>query len=97
MLEVVARRYDSLDYSLSHMDVNAYLTQLQADYPNIAELTDLTLGKIRQVLRKSLVECGMLKSTRSNELLPIVLDFDVQDAIEAKGDYQALAAFGCRR
>ena len=33
---------------------------------------------------------------RSEELIPIYIDPDVKDAIEAKGDFVALTAFNCR-
>lgn len=36
----------------------------------------------------------MLASARSVELTPIFLDSDVRKAIEAKGDAEALRAFG---
>ena len=44
----------------------------------MANVADSTIGKIKQVLRKCLIECGMLASARSEELTPIFLDFDVR-------------------
>jgi hypothetical protein len=60
----------------------------------MAKLSDLSLEKINQVLRRCLVECGMLQGPRSSTLQPIFLDADVRMAIVGKGDDQALAAFG---
>lgn len=94
MVEVVARKFQELDYTLGSMEMNAYMTRLQVEYENIADLADSTIGKIKQVLRKCLIECGMLASARSVELMPIFLDCDVRAAIEAKGDAEALRAFG---
>ena len=96
MINEVGRRYAEYDYALGQMEMNAYITRLQSEYQNIAEVSDSTLGKIKQVLRKGLVECGMLASARSDELVPIFIDFDVRDAIEDKGDVAALAAFNVR-
>ena len=84
MTEVVSRKFQELDYVLGPMEMNAYITSLQVEY------------EIKQVLRKCLIECGMLASARSEELTPIFLDFDVREAIEAKGDADALRAFGCQ-
>lgn len=96
MVEVVARKFQELDYTLGSMEMSAYMTSLQVEYENMANLADSTIGKIKQVLRKCLVECGMLANARSEELIPIFLDFDVREAIEAKGDAEALRAFGCQ-
>lgn len=96
MLDEIARRYASLDYQFGTMEINAFMTRLQAEYDNIADLTDSTTEKIKWVLRSSLIECGMLANARSEELIPIIMDFDVQNAITAKGDTQALAAFNCQ-
>ncbi|MBR3327178.1 MAG: DUF1819 family protein [Atopobiaceae bacterium] len=96
MVSEVGRRYAEYDYTLGQMEMNAYMTRLQAEYENIAKVSDGTVGKIKQVLRKGLVECGMLASARSEELTPIFLDFDVREAIENKNDVAALVAFGVR-
>ena len=91
MVEFVARKFQELDYTLDSMEMNAYMTSLQVEYENIANLADSTIGKIKQVLRKCLIECSMLASARSVELTPIFLDSDVRKAIEAKGDAEALS------
>ena len=96
MVNEIGRRYVEYDYALGQMEMNAYITRLQSEYQNIAEVSDSTLGKIKQVLRRGLVECGMLASARSDELVPIFIDFEVRDAIEDKGDVAALAAFNVR-
>lgn len=96
MLDEIARRYASLDYQFGTMEINAFMTRLQAEYDNIADLTDSTTEKIKRVLRSSLIECGMLANARSEELIPIIMDFDVQSAIVAKGDTLALGAFNCQ-
>jgi hypothetical protein len=96
MTELVGQKYSTLDYSLSQLDMNSYITQLQYDYDNIASLSELTIAKIKQVLRKGLIECGMLASPRSTELLPIYLEPSVKRAILNKGDIRALMAFNCQ-
>ena len=93
MVNEVGRRYRDYDLALGRMEMNAYMTRLEAAYDNIAEVSDGTIGKIKQVLRKGLIECGMLENARSDRLEPIIMDFDVRDAIADKGDLEALAAF----
>lgn len=93
MLNEVAQRYAQFDYALSDMEMNAYFTRLASEYENFATAADSTLSKLKQVLRKCLVECGML-DVRDGKLLPVLLDQDVREAVVAKGDGPALAAFG---
>ena len=93
MVNEVGRRYREYDLALGQMEMNAYMTRLEAAYDNIAEVSDGTIGKIKQVLRKGLIECGMLENARSDKLEPIFMDHDVRDAIADKGDLEALAAF----
>lgn len=95
-METVAEHYRDLDYSLGKMEMNGWVTRVQEDYDNIAQLSDATMGKVKQVLRNGLVQCGMLRSARSSELVPIALDLDVEDGIRELGDTDALAAFNVR-
>ena len=94
METVVAEHYLDLDYQLGPTEMNGWVARVQAEYDNMAALSDSTIQKIKQVLRNGLVQCGMLKSSRSTELQRIVLDPDVEDAIRDLGDAKALAAFG---
>lgn len=94
METVVAEHYLDLDYQLGPMEMNGWVTRVQADYDNMAALSDSTITKIKQVLRNGLVQCGMLRTPRSTELQHVVLDPDVEDAIRELGDEGALAAFG---
>ena len=96
METVVAEHYRDLDYSLGKMEMNGWATRVQEDYDNIAQLSDATMKKIKQVLRNGLAQCGMLRSARSSELVPIALDLDVEDGIRELGDTDALAAFNVR-
>lgn len=93
MVNEVGRRYREYDLALGQMEMNSYMTRLEAEYENIAEVSDATIKKIKQVLRRGLVECGMLESARSERLETVLLDFDVRDAITNKGDLEALSAF----
>ncbi|MDO5049556.1 MAG: DUF1819 family protein [Actinomycetaceae bacterium] len=93
MLTEIGRRFADLDYSFTKVDMNAYFTKLEEEYVNFASASDGTIAKLKQVLRRCLVESGMLAHRTSERLIPPILDLDVRDAIEAKGDTQALVAF----
>lgn len=96
MLSEVARRYTELDFAFGRPEMNAYFTRLEAEYDNIATSPESTVAKIKQVLRKCLVECGMLESAHGDRLTPIYIDPEMKDAIAKKGDLVALPAFNCR-
>ena len=96
MLDEIARRFAELDDSFSATDMNAYFVRLEEEFDNFATSSETTIAKLKQVLKKCLVEVGMLESVRSERLVPIYIDSEVRAAIEAKGDYAALPAFNCR-
>lgn len=96
MLDEIARRYSGLDYSFTVMDMNAYFVRLEEEFDNFATSSENTIVKLKQVLKKCLVECGMLESARSEKLIPILIDAEMREAIEEKGDLAALPAFNCR-
>lgn len=96
MLQEIATRYAEFNYSFGKVDMNSYFTKLEEEYDNIATSSDSTIAKLKQVLKKCLVECGMLENVHSEKLIPIVIDAEVRSAIEAKGDLAALPAFNCR-
>lgn len=93
MIDEITRRYSELCLVYTQVDMNDFFTRLEAKYDNVAALSEATAAKMKQVLRRCLVECGMMKSPRSEELLPILVDAEVRDAIEAKGDTAALTVF----
>ena len=96
MVTEIAQKYATLDYLYTAMDMNAYFTRLASEYDNFATASVETVKKLKQVLRKSLTSAGLLAGKRSDELVPIFLDPDVEDAIRELGDVEALRAFNCQ-
>ena len=74
-------------------DMDALPVQEQNDV--VASWSDATIGKCKQVLKKTLVENGYLDNSRSEVLNPVLLDFRVKEAIEDSNNKEALIAFGC--
>ena len=65
MLDEIARRFAELDYSFSATDMNAYFVRLEEEFDNFATSSETTIAKLKQVLKKCLVEVGMLESARA--------------------------------
>lgn len=95
MLGVVGEKFRTLDNRLARFEIASFLEGLRSRSDTVAGWSDATLNKIRQVLTKCLVECGYLESPRSDELRPILLDLELEDALRANGDAVALPAFAC--
>lgn len=90
---VVADKRRSLDASLPNREVAAFLEGLRAQDETVAGWSDATLNKIRQVLVRCLGECGMYDRA-SGQLMPALLDFELEQAIRANDDAEILPAFG---
>ena len=73
--------------------MNIFFYELQEREKTIAEWSDSTIKKIKQVLVKSITECGYLDSVKSEILNPVYLYPELEDEIRAKEDYEALPAF----
>lgn len=94
MLQEIAQRFRTLDYSLTHADTNAFITRYQAECRANAEpWTESTVKRIAGVLREALAGTGMLVDTNSEELLPFFMDPALEDTFYRNGDQQWLAAF----
>ena len=90
----IARRYAELHYEFGFTDMNAYFTCLASEFDNFASMSDSTVSKLKQVLRKCLKETGLLD--QENRLIPVILDMDLEGVLREREDFGALRAFGVR-
>lgn len=95
MITVIGEKHRTKDTSFTKMDMNSFFTRLQEQNDTVASWSDATIGKCKQVLKKTLVENGYLDNSRSEVLNPVLLDFRVKEAIEDSNNKEALIAFGC--
>lgn len=97
MTTVVGEKYRTQEFEFSKKDLNVFFFLLQEQNDTVASWSDSTISKIKQVLTKSLVECGYLDTTRSTQLNNISIEPELEDEIRASGDLAALSAFNCFR
>ena len=95
MTTVIAEKYRTQDLTFSKKDMNMFFYRLQEQNDAVASWSDQTVNKIKQVLVKSLVECGYIDSNKSEILNPIFIVPELEDEIKANNDAAALAAFNC--
>lgn len=97
MTTVIGEKYRTQEFEFSKKDLNIFFFGLQEQNDAVASWSDGTISKIKQVLTKTLVECGYLDSSRSTQLNPVTIAPELEDEIRANNDIAALAAFNCFR
>lgn len=95
MIDVIGEKYRTQCFDYSRTDINIFFDQLFERVPDALKWSESTVGKIKQVLTKILVECEYLEDTRSAQLLPVYLYPEVERGIIDNGDFEALPAFNC--
>lgn len=93
MLCLVARKFEALDSTLHRYEIVDFLEGLRTQSAKVATWSDATLNKARQVLTACLANCGMY-NRKTEQLVPLFLDFELEMCIRANGDEAALRAFG---
>lgn len=94
MTEVIGEKYRCLDHGFSPVDISSFLARLAEKVPSVAQWSDSTLARIKQVLRKILIESGFLESVRSEKLSPVMICPELESVVRARGERDVLAAFG---
>ena len=93
MTTVVGEKYRTQDYELAQSDFNLFLLRLQEQNDQIAAWSESTGKKVKQVLRRTLIECGYLDSAKATRLNPVFPCAELVEVIRQNKDYDALAAF----
>ena len=97
MTTVIGEKYRTQEFDFSRKDLNLFFFRLQEQNDTVAEWTDGTIGKIKQVLTRMLVECEYLDTIKSTQLNPVTIAPELEDVIRADNDLAALPAFNCFR
>lgn len=97
MTTVIGEKFRTQELAFSGKDLNIFFFDLQEQNDTIASWRDSTINKIKQVLKKALVECEYLDSVRATQLNPVSVSPELEDEIRANHDLAALPAFNCFR
>ena len=95
MTTVIAEKYRTQEFEFSKKDLNVFFFRLQEQNDSVASWSDSTITRIKQVLTRTLVECGYLDSVRATKLNPVTIAPELEDEIRASSGTAALAAFNC--
>lgn len=93
MVTVVGEKFRTQDFELTTGDVTMFLVRLQEQNDTAASWSDSTIAKLRQVLRKCLIECGFIDNARSTQLNPVYPYDELIEGIKQNNDFDALSAF----
>lgn len=95
MLNVIGSKYMNLDFSFDKVDLNEFFIRLQSQDNWVATWSNSTIIKLKQVLRKILLENEYIDSTNAKRLNPILISPILENAIRATGQEVVLPAFNC--
>ncbi len=95
MLTVIGEKYRGLDSSFGKIDLNIFFQRLQEQDNWVASWSESTITKLKQVLRKLLVDNEYLDSTKATRLNPVLISPLLENAIRADGQEYLLPAFNC--
>lgn len=95
MVGVIGEKYRVKDMSYSRMDMNVLFTRLQEQNEKVANWSDSTIQKNKQVLTSLLVENEYIDSRRSNTLNPVLINLELKEVLKERNEKAILSAFNC--
>ena len=93
MVKVIGEKYRLKDMSFGKKEANVFLMCLQEQDDYVATWSGSTIGKIRQVLIKILVENEYLDNINSDHLNPVLISRVLENGIRANNDESVVPAF----
>lgn len=94
MDEVIREKFESNNYLLEKKDVNSFFTEKGEQHEVIANWTENTVNKLKQVFTKILLETGILKDKKTWELLRPFIDGKLKEHLLYIGEREYLRAIG---
>jgi hypothetical protein len=80
-LEVIREKYLVFDYEISEGDYISFLRRKQELHPEIENLSDSSMKKIKQVTFKILEQAGIINSSKEKLIQPQLVQQDIVEAI----------------
>lgn len=74
VIEVVREKFLIMDFNLTDTDYLSFVRRKEVDHDELAELTDLTQGKVKQVIFKILEQAGVIDNIKNKEIQLQLLD-----------------------
>jgi len=94
MEEVIKMKLMMNDDTLEKRDLNIYFTEKAEKNAEMANWTEATTKKLKQVFIKILLDTGMLKDKHSGELKRLIIDEAIKSHLYQIGDKRYIQAMG---
>lgn len=94
MNELIREKLNTNNYLLEKKDLNIFFITKAEQNEKIANWTELTINKLKQVYIKLLYEAGVLRDKKTGELSRVLLDEDIKSHLKSIGDNVYLKAMG---
>ena len=95
MIELIGKKFARKDLTFTRQDVNLFMNDLQLNNEDVANWSDKTIQKIKQVLTKLLVDVGYLEDKKSIKINAIYITEALEYSIKEASNRRALLAFNC--
>ncbi|MDU2131359.1 DUF1819 family protein [Finegoldia magna] len=92
-INIIGQKFSTHDYNFSNLDINVFILQLQEQDELVASWSDSTINKIKQVLKKVMLENKYIDDRNSTKLNKVLLDNSLKQEIVNNNDNIALKAF----
>lgn len=94
MNEVVSEKLAINDLTLEKKDINIFFNYKAEQDVFLASWSESTIQRLKQSYRKVLVETGILKNVRSDELNRLIIDEKIKNHLTHIGDGRYVRAMG---
>ncbi|WP_231034991.1 DUF1819 family protein [Pectinatus frisingensis] len=95
MLTVIGEKYRLKDSKFGKIDLNVFFMRLQEQDDAVANWSDSTIVKIKQVITKILVENEYIDNIKADHINLVLISPVLESAIRSNNDVAALPAFNC--
>lgn len=85
MIEIVGYSYKTSDLLFGKIDVNRFFNNKIEQGTNVANFSESTLNKLRQVYLKILADAGLLSNIRNGELQRVFIDEHIRAQLTTNG------------
>ncbi|AIQ20667.1 hypothetical protein H70357_31255 [Paenibacillus sp. FSL H7-0357] len=94
MNEVIREKFESSNYLLEKKDINLYFFSKAEQDAKVSGWTEQTVSKLKNVIKRILLESGILKNTKTGELNGILMDEQLKQYLIQIGDVAYVKAMG---
>lgn len=94
MMELISEKIRRNDAILEKKDIHAFFTAKAEQHEVIANWTEQTMRKLKQVFVKVLLETGIVQDLRSMELNHLFIDERIKRELRNEGDHMYIRAMG---